>query len=264
MATMPPPPPNLPLFYKNLQPLSSSVHAKLRINPATTAPYFATANAIPLTIDEFVSAQRCFPIVFSAGDVQVPLALLGLNEGVNVFVDDDGLPINPFYIPAYVRRYPYLLAKLDPQSEELSLCFDPDSGLVSNEGTGNALFDGDKPSEALNAILKFCEDFEIAAQRTSAFVKELQEMDLLIDGEVTIQPDGAEQPFVYRGFQMINEEKLRGLEGDELKRMNQNGMLPLILAHLFSVSLVRDIFAKQMQQGKGPNVAAAGAPAGNA
>src|SRR5436305_6858034 len=170
MATQPPPPANLPLFYKNLQPLSSSLHAKLRINPTTTAPYFAEANAIPLTIDEFVSAQRNFPIVFSGGDVPVPLALLGLNEGVNVFVDDQGTPLNPFYIPAYVRRYPYLLARLDERAEELSLCFDADSGLVGTDGDV-ALFDGDKPSEALNAILKFCEDFEIAAQPTSAFLK---------------------------------------------------------------------------------------------
>src|SRR5438105_1754402 len=127
MASQPPPPANLPLFYKNLQPLSSSLHGSLKIHPATTAPYFATANAIPLTIDEFIAAQRFFPIVFSGGDMPVPLALLGLNEGVNVFVDGQGAPLNPFYIPAYVRRYPYLLARLDEKAEELSLCYDPGS-----------------------------------------------------------------------------------------------------------------------------------------
>ena len=253
MATQPPTPGNLPLFYKNLQPLSSSLHANLKLNPATTAPYFAQANAIPLTIDEFVAAQRFFPIVFSAGELPVPLALLGLNDGVNVFVNDDGTPQNPFYIPAYVRRYPYLLARLDEKAEELSLCFDPDSGLVSEEGDGAPLFEGDKPSEALSAILKFCEDFEIAAQRTSAFVKELIEMDLLIDGEVTIQPEGAEQPFVYRGFRMIDEAKIRDMNGDQLRKINQNGILALIMAHMFSLSSIRDLFARQQQQGKVPD-----------
>src|SRR3954463_15203082 len=233
MATLPPPPANLPLFYKNLQPLASNLHANLKVNPSATAPYFATANPIPLTIDEFVAAQRFFPIVFSGGDVPVPLALLGLNEGVNVFVDDQGVPQNPFYIPAYVRRYPYLLARLDEKAEELSLCFDPDSGLVSETGEGAALFENEKPTEALNAILKFCEDFEIAAQRTSAFVKELTDMDLLIDGEVTIQPEGSDQPFVYRGFRMVDENKLREMNGDQLRKINQNGILALIIAHLF-------------------------------
>ncbi len=88
-----------------------------------------------------------------------------------------------------------------------------------------------------------------------------------MDGEVSIQPAGSEQPFVYRGFQMVNEEKLRDLGGDELEKMNRNGMLPLVYAHLFSMSLVREIFARQMQQGKGPPVPGVGAgspPAGNA
>ena len=255
MATQPPPS-NLPLFYKNLQPLSSSLHGNYKVNPVATAPYFAKANAIPLTIDEFVAAQRFFPIVFSGGDMPVPLALLGLNEGVNAFVNDEGIPLTPFYIPAYVRRYPYLLARLDEKAEELSLCFDPDSGMVG-EGEGTPLFDGDKPTESLTAILKFCEDFEIAAQRTSAFVKELADMDLLIDGEVTIQPDGAAQPFVYRGFRMVDEAKMRDMNGDQLRKINQNGILALIMAHLFSLSSIRELFARQAEQGKVPEQLAA-------
>src|SRR6185436_6122641 len=121
------------------------------------------------------------------------------------------------------------------------------------EGDGAPLFEDEKPSEALNAILKFCEDFEIAAQRTSAFVKELVDMDLLIDGEVTIQPDGAEQPFVYRGFRMIDEAKMRDMNGDQLRKINQNGILALIMAHMFSLSSIRDVFARQAQQGKVPD-----------
>ena len=252
MATLPPPPPNLPVFYNNLAPLSSTLNSKFKVRPADSAPYLAKANAIPLTIDEFITAQRHFPIVFSAGDTPVPLALMGLNDGVNVFVNDEGMPHNPVYIPAYVRRYPYLLARLDQNADELSLCYDPSSDLIGENVEGEALFDGDKPSETLNGILKFCEDFEIAAQRTSAFVKELQELDLLIDGEVTIQPSDAPQPFLYRGFRMVDEEKFRDLNGDVLRKINQNGILPLVTAHLFSLPLIREIFGRQMQQGKVP------------
>jgi hypothetical protein len=126
------------------------------------------------------------------------------------------------------------------------------------------LFEDGKPTETTTNVLKFCEEFEMSAQRTVAFVNELKTADLLMDGEVTIQPTGVEQPFVYRGFQMINEEKIRELRGDELRKMNQNGMLPLIMAHLFSLSLMRDIFAKQMQQGKGPQSAGQGQAPGQA
>ena len=81
---------------------------------------------------------------------------------------------------------------------------------------------------------------------------ELKKSGLLMDGEVAIQPEGSEQPFIYRGFQMIDEEKLRDLRGDELRKMNQNGLLPLVFAHLFSLSQTREIFARQVEQGKGP------------
>ena len=256
------PPSNLPLFYKNLQPLSTNLHANFRARSTDKAPYFATAHAIPLTVDEFIHAQRYMPIVFSAGDNPVPLALTGLNEGVNVFVDAEGKPLQQFYIPAYVRRYPYVLARLDQNAQELSLCFDPESDLVGEYDDGTALFDGDKPSEHLNAVLKFCEDFEVAGQRTSAFVKEVQELDLLIDGEVSIQPSDSATPYVYRGFRMVDEQKFRDLHGDQLRKINQNGLLPLIVAHLFSLSLMRDIFGRQMAQGKVPNQAPDPIPTG--
>ncbi len=246
------PPANLPVLYKDLQPLSSNVHGGYRSRPSDRAPFFANVHAVPLTIDEFVHAQRYYPIVFSVGDNPVPLALLGLNEGVNVFVDDEGVPFNPFYVPAYVRRYPYMLARLQPDAQELSLCFDPTSDLIGDGGEGEALFDGEKPTDQLNSILKFCEDFEMSAQRTNAFMTELKEMDLLIDGEVSIQPNDSDQPFIYRGFQMVAEEKLRDMHGDQLRKINQNGILPLVMAHIFSLPLIRDIFGRQMMLGKVP------------
>ena len=113
MATQPPS--TLPLFYKNLQPLASALHAKFKAQTSEKAPYLANAHAMPLTIDEFIIAQRFYPIVFSAGENSVPLALMGLNEGVNVFIDEEGKPHNPVYIPAYVRRYPYILARHRPE-----------------------------------------------------------------------------------------------------------------------------------------------------
>ena len=241
-----------PLFYQGLEPLSISVHPNFKTRQADTAPFLARTHAVPITIDEFVAAQRHYPIVFSIGDNPIPLALMGLNEGVNVFVDDEGKLLGETYVPAYIRRYPFMLARIRPDSDELSLCFDPQSGLVGEYEEGNPLFQDGQPSETTQAVLKFCEEFEISAQRTNAFMVELKNSGLLIEGEASVQVPGNEQPFVYRGFQMVAEEKFRDLRGDELRKMNQNGILQLALAHLFSLSLVPDIFAKQVRQGKGP------------
>jgi hypothetical protein len=244
---------SLPLFYNAIEPLNATQHGNMKVRAIQTVPQVGQTHAIPVTVDEFTLVQRHYPIVFAVGDNAVPIALMGLNEGVNVFLDQDGRATDPgLYMPAYIRRYPFLLARLRPDSDELSLCFDPTSGAVGEFDEGERLFDGDQPSEATKAVLQFCEQFEAAGQRTAAFVDDLVKADLLMDGEVAIQPEGYEQPFVYRGFRMVDEEKLRNLRGDELRKMNQTGMLALIHAHLFSLSEMRAVFARQMQQGKAP------------
>ncbi|HEY9092144.1 SapC family protein [Parasphingorhabdus sp.] len=244
----------LPMFYKDLVPLNSKEHANWKIKGLDNASFMQSQHAIPLTVDEFPNAARNYPIVFSIGENSVPLILMGLNEGVNTFMDEEGRFNQPAYVPAYVRRYPFMLAKLRPDSEELSLCFDPTTDAIGDFKEGDPLFDGDKPSENTKSILEFCEQFEQAGHRTGQFVEELKKMGLLMEGEVSIQQTGVEKPFIYRGFQMVNEEKLRDLRGDELRKINQNGMLPLIYAHLFSLQIMREVFAKQVEAGKVPQV----------
>lgn len=248
---------SLPVFYQDLTPLNSRDHATWKSRSTDRAPWLAGFHAVPLTVEEFPAAARNFPIVFSSGDNPVPLALMGLNEGVNVFVDADGKVTENIYIPAYVRRYPFLLAKLNPNSDELSLCFDPTTDLVGEFEEGNALFADGETTDNTKALLGFCEQFEQAGMKTQAFIEELTKHKLLMDGEVAIQQEGIEQPFVYRGFQMINQEALREVRGDVLRGWNQSGLLPLIYAHLFSLELIREIFGRQVQQGKGPVAAPA-------
>jgi hypothetical protein len=254
MATAPQP--NLPLFYQDLMPLNSRDHGTWKSRSTDKAKWLVGQHAVPLTVEEFPQAQRHFPIIFSAGENPVPLALMGLNEGVNVFVDDEGSLTSPVYVPAYARRYPFMLAKLSNESSELSLCFDPTTDLIGQFDEGQLLFDNDAPTEACKSTLNFCEQFEIAGQKTAAFLEELQKHDLLMDGEVAIKQEGNDQPFVYRGFRMVDEKKLREVRGDVLRGWNQSGLLALIFAHLFSLELMRDVFAKQVQLGKGPVPAA--------
>ena len=250
----------LPMFYNDLAPLNSRDHSKYRARSTDRAAWAAKQHAVPITTDEFVLAARDFPIVFSAGENPVPLALMGLNEGVNTFFDDEGVAREAFYVPAYIRRYPYLLARLDEKSTDMSLCFDPTSDLIGEGEDGQALFDGDQPSEHTKGVLQFCQSFEEAGQRTQNFIEELKKHDLLMDGEVAIQRnDEPDRPYVYRGFQMINQEKLQEIKGDVLRTWNKNGLLPLIYAHLFSLDLMRVLFGKQVDQGKGPTAASGNA-----
>lgn len=242
----------LPLFYKDLVPLNTQEHANYKVRSTDKASWLVNTHAIPLTVEEFPQAQRNYPIVFSstANGSSVPLALMGMNEGVNVFFDEDGTMNTPVYVPAYARRYPFMLARLSSDKPDLSLCFDPSSELVGEFDEGRPLFDGGEPSEACQQMLKFCENFENAGGRTQNFIETLEKHDLFMKGELTIEAEG--KPFTYRGFKMVDENKLREVRGDILREWNKSGMLALIYAHLFSLELVRDIFGRQVNQGKVP------------
>ncbi len=258
------PQPQLPLFYKDLLPVNSRDHADWSAGSLESAAYLAETHAIPLTTDEFVDAQRNFPIVFTAGENALPIALFGLNEGVNVFIGEDMKIAEPIYLPAYARRYPFILAKLQPGNDDMSLCFDPTAGLLGKGKEGVALFDGEgKPTEYTESVLDFCRRFEEAGQRTKVFMDELAKLDILMDGEIAItRNDMPDTPFIYRGFRMVDENKLRELPATTIEELSKNGLLMLIYAHLFSLNLMRNIFERQMALGKVPmNVEGAPAPA---
>lgn len=241
-STAPSTQPRLPLFYNSLVPLSPALHRNLSLADELSIDFARTAHAVPLTVEEFVIAQRFYPIVFAPGDPGTPLALLGLTEGENLFMDADGEWKEGTYVPAYIRRYPFMLARLNPQAQELSLCFDDKSpGFSTGEAEGN-LFEGDGPSPRTKDILKFCEQFEIAIQRTRLFMDELKELDLLQPGEATIQTGDTPQAS-FKGFLMVNEQKLQELRGDQHRKLVKSAGLGFIYAHLFSLSHMRDMFA---------------------
>ena len=150
------PKPKLPMFFNDLVPLNSQNHKGWKSKQFPDVSFLAKQHAIPVTVDELIDAQRHFPIVFSAGDNPVPLALMGLNEGVNTFVDDKGVITQDVYLPAYVRRYPFMLAKLQANTDELSLCFDPSAGVIGDHDEGNELFDENiRKMEISNLLIGF-------------------------------------------------------------------------------------------------------------
>lgn len=235
---------SLPLFYGGLVPLSSQLHPTHGLKPRSDLAFSRNTHAIPVTVDEFPIVQRFYPIVFGLGDNPAPLALVGLQEGNNLYLGPDNQWEAGQYIPAFVRRYPFMLARLSPQSDDLSLCFDDTAGqIVADEG--EPLFNGADPTDTTKSVLAFCEQFEQAVMRTRAFMDELAKLDLLMDGEVTIQREGLAEPAVYRGFRMIAEDRLQNLRGDQARKLVQSGMLGLGYAHLFSLSLISGLFEKQ-------------------
>ncbi len=134
------------------------------------------------------------------------------------------------------------------------MCFDPTFGGIGESKKGEPLFEKNgKPAAALQGALDFCEKFEEAGARTQAFMTEVNKHDLLMDGEVSITAnENPDMPYIYRGFRMVNEEKLRAIDAETVKTWTNNGIMALIFAHLFSMDTMRVIFSRQVAQGKMP------------
>jgi len=230
-----------PLFYRNLVPLQTDVHKGFGLNQRADMAFARDTHAVPITVGEFAMAQRHYPIVFGTGESSVPLALVGLNEGVNLFVDADGNWRPGAYIPAYLRRHPFMLAKLDPSAEVLSLVFDDSWDLVTADGE-QKLFNEAEPSDTTKNVLNFCEQFEQEIAKTKSFMDEVEKLGLLMEGQAQIQNPGMEQPATFAGFRMVDESKMQNLRGDQARKMVQNGLMGLLYAHLFSLSQIRELF----------------------
>lgn len=240
----------LPMFYKQLVPLNLQDHGKLTLAALNQAPFASQQHLVPLMIDEFVHASYFYPIVFSAERESTPIALMGMNAGHNTYIEANGTIREGAYVPAYIRRYPFLLAKLSPESEQLTLCLDPTAPHFSSDSNPQPLFNDETISPLTQRILKFCREYEQANIRTRKFTEELQRLDLLIDGEFKIEQSGNPKPFVYRGFKIIAEDRLRDMRGDIFRKFAREGTLPLIYTHLLSLGKAPQIFARQIAQQK--------------
>lgn len=232
----------LPPFYGAVTPLISKMHAKLRLKGRKDYSFATDATGIVLAVEEFPSAERDYPIIFSAGDRVMPVAMTGIPGGRNQFVSADGLWKSGAYIPVYVRRYPFILAKVKPEASDLTLCFDPESDALVEGRDGN-LFDGDEPSARTKAILQLCEWYEGALVKSEKFVDELKELDLLMDAEASIRLIGKE-PAIFRGFKVVSEENFKKLPDAEMRMLAKSGALALIHAHFFSLKNIERLFSR--------------------
>ena len=199
------------LFYSAPEPLNREQHAKLALVHQPNPYRFALkGTAVPLTVTEFAPAGLSYPIIF-AGDDKVPLAVLGVNNEENLFVDANGAFDYRAYIPAYVRRYPFVLAN-DETQDRMIVCIDRGSDLLSETGE-TPLFDAKgEPTEYTQNCIKFCDDFEVERRRTDSFVQILKDLDLFetkVANYTPINPDGsAGEPQKIAEYFGVSEEKL--------------------------------------------------------
>lgn len=225
------------MFYKNPQPLTKETHEKFGVKQVDKPfEFMAEQHFLPLTAPEFGAAAASFPIIF-AGEERSPLAVMGIRSGENLFVTE-GQFEQDFYMPAFARRYPFVLAS-DQANDRFVVCVDESAECVTNKAPQQRFFDGADTSQFTQEAFQFLQNFERDRQATEQMINAFKELDLFEQKEMNFQgqnPDGSpsERQKIADYF-AITEERLKALPAEKLKEFTDNGYLAVAHAHMVSL-----------------------------
>lgn len=228
------------LIYERPRPVANERHKGWSVEEGGNFGFARDLNAVPLVIEEFGVAAREYPIVFSEAEgIFAPAALVGLRDYENLFVDDDGR-WNADYLPAFVRRYPFVFAH-DAKAQTYTLCIDEASELCNEDGRGKSLFDeAGKASPYLQKMANLLTKWQRAMQESQAFCARLHDLQLLHRSEIKFKLEGDKQA-VTGGFLAVDRDRLRELPAEAIVEMHQNGDLEMIYAHLVSLHALESL-----------------------
>lgn len=238
--------PPMPLFYNEVVALDRKAHARLRVRQPDNYAFTANATLIPLVSAEFAPVAREYPIAFMTDkdNVVIPVALTGMPQSKNLFVDKDG-KWDARYIPAYVRRYPF--AFVETAAENYTVCIDPTSKLLS-EKEGTPLFEASgEPTATLQDTIKRLGEYQRVMQFTRTFMKRLADANLLMEANAKADfPDG--RSMTWRGFWIVDENRFRALPEATVKEWFTSGELGLLYAHLLSLGNLADLLGRHSRE----------------
>jgi hypothetical protein len=243
-------------FYEKPVIFDRQHHRQLRLKKSPNGfAYAASTIAIPLAIIEFPQAALEYPIVFAVGEVGngTPVALTGIREKENLFIDAKGRWLAT-YIPAFVRRYPFVLNYEPESAAPMVLIDEAFDGLSMTDG--ERLFDDDgKETEFTKSMLAFLGDFKVQGELSNEFMARLKKYDLLIPQALTINRSESDQKLSLDGFHIVDEKRLLALDDAATLELARSGDLGRIHTHLLSLNNIQKVLQRLNE--KAPVAAAA-------
>lgn len=224
-------------FYVQPTLLDRELHRNLKVQPLNDVRFAAESTAVPILSVEWAESCLEFPIVFSKGkDEQwMALAVTGLRDGQNLFVDTDGRWTGR-YVPACLRRYPFVLVQDGASAEKLGVAIDLGSAAVGEDVEGGVpLFEASgEPAPALQSVLQLLGEFQTQAGATHQFIQRLMDAGLLVEANMEVKGRHGQVANLV-GSWVVNEAKLRELGEAQVFALFQSGELALVYAHLLSL-----------------------------
>lgn len=208
--------------------------------------FLKNQNALPLAQSEFELACKNYPIVFIAASAEGTLlqsvALLGFNQGQNLFVHEDQSWEPHHYIPAFAKRHPFQLG-VDAQ-QQTPLVFVEQNYPGLNHKEGMAFFDGTEPSDYLKQLLHALRTLQVELDQTQQWIMRLKEKGLLTERSIDLTAGDKTERL--RGLWVVDTDRLSELEDEELAQMYHNGTLALIEQHRLSLNNLDQLAARAM------------------
>ena len=222
------------LIYERAVQLSSTTHKEWSVKTGSEYAFAKQVNSVPLVAVEFPQAAAEYSIVFAGtGDAMMPIAMLGMREDENLYLDEKN-SWNAQYIPAFIRRYPFVFSSNQDKST-FTLCIDEEFSGCNQDNRGERLFDGDgERTQYLENTLRFVNEYQGQFQRTQLFCKKLQELDLLEPMQAQFTLSDGEQ-LRLAGFMAVSRERLKKLSDEQIAALFKTDELELVYLHLQSM-----------------------------
>ncbi len=231
------------LFYTSATPINLKRHCDWGVESTGDFGFAANTNSAPVMAVEFSKAAAEYTLIFAGdGKKVVPSAVLGIQNDSNLYVDKDG-KWSSKYIPAFVRRYPFVFSSGD-EGKTFTLCIDEDYAGLNQKGEGSRLFseEGER-TDYLNGVLNFLKEYQTEYSRTQLFCDKLVELELLEPMQAQIKLKSGKQ-LSLTGFQSVSREKLNALAPETLSDLAKMGALELIYIHLYSMKNFTDMMER--------------------
>jgi hypothetical protein len=219
-----------PFGYREVVPFLKTQKVRL-LAPGEIPQFVQRGNAVPVSHTEFQPIARHYPIVFTTGDegkTYAAVAVLGLSAGENLFYSD-GSWASGAYIPAYARRYPFCMAKVNLNKVERKdrlICVE--KSFLDASG---------QPSEKWKGVERLLAEYEADLERMREMCALLADYALLepFSMQATLKKEKGGGAMQLTGMHRVAEKNLENLNTAQLKNLIRKGYLARMYLHLLSL-----------------------------
>lgn len=231
-------------MFELVEPLQKAHHERFKFKRQTDYHFAAKVRFVPVTYGEIMEAAKHYVIVFAPeGKGDLPVALLGLEQSHNAFIDERG-QWNAPYIPAHVRRYPFILGAVEDVPDTYTVMVDLKAPHLSLDEGEPLLTDTGKPTPVLQEALDFLEGFEQDSKLTTEMVASIRAANVLVPHRLQAQ-QGQTRKVVETGFLVVDPERVTQLSDATFLQWRKHRLLNMLYAHLASLTNVERIPARK-------------------